>query len=124
MIESFVRSLPKDFVIGIGVTGVAVAAVDLGAPYKTILVECADATGVDAGTNIGAFVGYDKGGTLVELYETNDPGTAWAKGAIPATGTFGFAITHALGVWRVRLILSQVSTAAVTLTIRGLERGI
>ena len=124
MIESFVRSLPKDFVIGIGVTGAAVTAVDLGDPYKTILVSCADATGVDAGTDIVALVGYDKGGTLVALYEVNDPGTLWSKGAIPATGTFGFAITHAMGVQRVRLILSKVSTAAVTLTIRGLERGI
>ncbi len=123
MINSFVRSLPEDFVIGTGVTGSAVAAVDLDAPYKAILIECADATGVDAATDLTAQVGYDKGGTLVDLYEQDDPGTIWTATTIPATGTFGFVLTHAFGVWRVRLILSKVSTAPVTLTIRGLDRG-
>ena len=123
MINSFVRSLPKIFTIGSGVTGSVVTPVSFKAPYKAVLVECTNADGIDASTDLTAQVGYNEGGTMVDLYEQDDPGTIWTASTIPATGTFGFILTHAFGVWRVRFILSKVSTADVVLTIRGLDRG-
>ena len=124
MIESFVRSLPKTFEIPEDADGSAVASVNLGAPYNTILIECADAQYVPITTTIGAWISYTASTTLSALYALDDPSALWAGGNLPTSGTFGFALTNARGVWRVRLVLSNPSTGGGTdLIIRGLERG-
>ena len=126
MINSFVRSLPETFEIPENNDGSAVAAVNLGAPYNTILIECADAQYIPITTTVGAWVGYTGSAaeTLVALHALDDPSAIWAGGNLPTSGNFGFALTNARGVWRVRLILSNDSTGGGTdFTIRGLERG-
>lgn len=112
----------KTFVIASGVSGAAVAAVDLGANYTVLAVTCEDAGGIDAASTMSAQVDWDESGNLVALYEQNDPATLWSK-SVPDTGTFGFVLTHAIGVRRLRFVLSKVSTADVTIKVRGLDAG-
>ena len=122
--EGYGRSDVKEFVIGSGADGSAVAAVDLVRNYMFLLIVCEDAAGIDALTSLSAEVTYDTGDDLVPLYELNDPATLWSRGDIPESGSFAFALTHAIGAQEIRLVLDVVATAEVTFKIYGIGGGI
>ena len=112
----------QTFTIGSGADGSAVDPVDLGAAYDLIWVRCEDCSGIDASTNLSALVKHASGDTLCDLYEQDDPSTQWSAGAIPATGTMAFLLSHAAGIRYLRLVLSNVSTADVVFGIKGFHR--
>lgn len=115
------RSDKQAFSIPDGETGANVAAVDLGRNYAYVVVKCTDAQYIQAVTTLGAQIGYDADDTLVDLYEQNDPGTKWAGGNLPTSGTFGFLLVHAFGAQRVRLVLSQAASGgAVPFEVYGI----
>lgn len=116
-------SAQQTFTIPNGANGSAVTPVDLGAPYKIIVVRCEDAQYIPGATNMSADAGYAAADNMCTLYEENDPSTAWSKGALPTTGDFCFALTHSFGARRLRLILSNNSTGGDTvLYVRGYDQ--
>jgi len=119
------RSDKQAFSIPDGETGANVAAVDLGRNYAYVVVKCTDAQYIQAATTLGAQIGYDADDTLVDLYEQNDPGTKWAGGNLPTSGTFGFLLVHAFGAQRVRLVLSQAASGgAVPFEVYGIAESV
>ena len=125
MVMEHVVSVPQTFTIANGADGSAVAAVDLGASYKIILIQCTDCSNVAASTNLTALVGYTAADTLSDLYEQDDPSTQWSKGDLPTTGTLAFILTHATGARRLRLVLSNnASGGSVVFTVYGLDKGV
>lgn len=115
------RSDAATFTIPSGATGSAVAAVDLERNYMYLMVKCEDASNIAAATNLTAQVGYDDADALVDLYERDDPSTAWSKGSLPTSGSFGFALVHAVGAQRLRLVLSNAASGGdVVFTVYGI----
>jgi hypothetical protein len=119
--SGYARSDAATFVIPNTATGSAVAAIDLGRNYGFIVVKCADATGVASGT-LSAEVGYDDSDTLCTLY-TEDMAAKWASMTLPTTGSFSFVLRAALGIQRIRFILSAAADADLTLTVYGFDAG-
>jgi len=122
-LTGFGRSNAVTFTIPSGATGAAVAAADLGRGYTWHIVKCEDTTGIDAATGLTMKVGYDNDDTLCDLYATNDPATKWTKSPLPdgAGATLAFPMFDACGAQRLQLILSKVTTAAVTFKIYGFD---
>ncbi len=115
---------PKTFTIADGADGSAVTPVDLEAGCKLIAITCADCQYVTAATNITAQVGFGASDGPFALYEQDDPGIEWSKGALPTTGTLAFLLTHATGARRLRLILSNnADGGAVVFSVWGLDEG-
>ena len=115
----------QSFTIANGADGSAVDEIDLGRNYLYLMVTIEDASNIAASTNLSAQVGYGDDDDLVALYEINDPSTAWSKGSLPETGTLGFVLTHAVGVQRIRFVLSNnASGGSVVIKVRGLGGGI
>lgn len=114
----------ETFTIPNAADGSAVAAVDLGGNFKGVLIKCEDCQYIAATTTVGAKVGYTGSDTLSDLYEQDDPGTIYAGGNLPTTGTLAFVLTHAFGVRRIQLILSNnASGGPVVFKIQGLDKG-
>lgn len=114
-------SSEQTFTIASGATGSAVTAVDLGRPYREIIIRCEDCSNIQASTNIAALVGYNADDTLCDLYAEDDPGAQWSKGAIPATGTLAFVLKSARGAQYLRLVLSKAASGgSVVFKIRGM----
>ena len=98
--------------------------VNLGRPYKTILVECWVCTNIAGSTAMGANVGVDSSSTMCVLYEQDDPSTVWSQGAIPDGATaMAFALTHAFGFQMIQLDLDTNTTGEVTFYITGIDQG-
>jgi hypothetical protein len=114
---------PRDFVIPNGADGSAVDPIVLDANCRVLGIAIFDCAGVQAGTNLTAQVAFDNEAstTMCDLYEQDDPGTQWSPGAIPATGSCIFILTHTFRARRIRFILSQVSTAEVRIKVYGLD---
>jgi len=107
-----------------GTDGTGNAAVDLGANFKVIGVVCEDCQFIQAATDMNAGVAFDPNGALCDLYEQDDPSTLWDPGAIPATGTMAFILTHAFGARKIRFTLSlPASGGDVVLRIFGFHSG-
>jgi hypothetical protein len=124
MYGRFVAGDPETFTIADAADGSAVAAVDLAFNYKLVVVKCEDCQYIQASTNLTALVGYEALDTLSDLYEQDDPGTQWSKGSLPTTGTLAFVMTHAIGVRRLRLVLSNASSGGATVfKVYGLDEG-
>lgn len=84
---------------------------DLGEPgHKILSFQCRNAAGVQAATTLQVWVDFG-GGYLARLYEQDDPATVFGP-TLPTAGTFAFILTHAYGVRRVQLRLSQVTAGA------------
>jgi len=105
----FDRSDATACTIANGQTEVTVDA-DLLRNYAYLLITCADCSNIAASTSLLAKVGYDATDEFFDLYERDDPGTQWSKGDLPTTGTLAFALIHALGAQRLRLVLSQAAS--------------
>lgn len=118
--KGFGRSDRQTFTIPNGADGSAVAAVDLQRNYAFIVVSCADASAIAADTTLAAEAADDDSGALVPVYE-QDGGAPWQSGTLPTSGGFRFWLTHAFGVQRLRLILSNSTTGAVTLYVYGFD---
>lgn len=116
----------KSFVIPSGTSGSAVAPLDMGRPYFAYLVYCENTTGIAAATNITCEVATIPGQTMCSLYELNDPGTEWSKGAIEdgSSETFAFTLTHTFGARYLRFVLSNNTTENVTIKVIGLSQGV
>lgn len=114
---------PADFTIPTGQTGANVDPIVLPANSRVIGVHCINADGVAAATTMTAQIAFDNEDStaMVDLYEQDDPATQWSQGAIPATGSFAFILTHAFRARQIRFILSNVATANVILKIYGLD---
>jgi len=108
-------STPTKFVIPSGEDGSDVNLADLGGNYDLVMITCADCT---------AQVGYLEDDGPFDLYEQDDPSTQWSKGSLPTSGTLAFLLTHATGVRRIRLVLSNNATADVEFTITGCHRSV
>lgn len=120
----FGRANEQTFSIANGANGSAVAAVDLGRNYACIVVECVDADGIAAATTMRAEVGYDDNAQLYRLQKANMEGE-WVSGTLPDTAVaFSFVLTHAFMAQKIRLILSNVTTAIVNFKIYGVDPGI
>jgi hypothetical protein len=116
---------PQTFTIAAGANGSAVTAVDLGKPFKFILITCADCQYIPATTNLSAQVGYDENDGPFALYEQDDPATQWSIGSLPTNGTLAFVLTHAAGARRLRLVMSNNSNGGATaFVVRGLDGGL
>ena len=116
-------SAEQTFTIGNGADGSAVAASDLGAPYKFIQIRCEDCQYIPAVTGIVAWVDPAAAGTLCRVYELDDPATQWNVSPLPVAGTLAFVLTHSMGMRRIRLVLSANSTGGSTVfKIIGLGR--
>lgn len=118
----------QTFTIANGADGSAVDAVSIGGSpggnYKAVLITCTDCSNIAASTSLTALFDPTGNGTLVDLYEVNDPSTQWSKGDLPTSGTLGFVLTHAFGLWRLRLVLSQnASGGNVVFNIYGIDGG-
>lgn len=119
------RSDKQIFSIPDGATGANVAPVDLGRNYAYVVIKCTDAQRIQATTTLGAQVGYDADDALVDLYEQNNPGTKWASGNLPTSGTFGCLLVHAFGAQRVRLVLSKAASGgAVPFEVYGIAESV
>ena len=115
---------PQTMTIANGAAAPA-APVDLGRPCTLIIIRCADCTGIDADTGVTAQVGMAAADTLCDLYQRDAIGTLWADGeTLPATGTWHAAILDAVGIRRLQLTLSKVTTAEVVFTVYGLDSGV
>ena len=125
MRAEYIRSKTHTFSIANTKTGSLLDPVNLGRPYKTLLIECYDCDNIAAATNLTAEVGVDSGSTMGLLYEQDDPSTLWSKGALPTTAvTMAFALTHAFGMQRIRFILTNAASGGtVVLKITGIDQG-
>lgn len=111
------------FTIPNAVNGSAVTPADLGANFEAFLIVCADAGGIDATTGLTVQMSPTAAGTMYPVYTKDDPATVWTKTPLLATADpFAFVFTQAEGARRLLLVLSKVTTAAVTLTIYGMGR--
>ena len=116
-------SAEQTFTIGNGADGSAVAAADLGAPYKFIQIRCEDCQFIPVVTSLEAEVDPGAAGTLCNLYELDDPSTEWTQTDLPSAGTLAFVLTHSMGMRRIRLIMGNNSTGGSTVfKIIGLGR--
>ena len=116
-------SAEQTFTITNGNDGSAVAASDLGAPYKFIQIRCEDCQFVPAVTGVVAWVDPAAAGTLCRVYELDDPATQWSVSPLPVAGTLAFVLTQSMGMRRIRLVLSANSTGGSTVfKIIGLGR--
>ena len=120
----FGRSEDKTFVIGSGANGSAVDPVNLGRNYAFIVIKCENCTGIASSTNMRVQAGYSDEDTLCDVYETDTPGTRWNKGSLPTSGTFAMQCSHAAGAQRLRIILSNNTSGAVTFKIFGWDGGL
>ena len=87
--------------------------IDFGANFKVIGVICEDCQFIQAATDISAQIAFEPNGPLCDLYEQDDPSTEWSRGAIPATGTMAFILTHAFGVRKIRFVLSNPASGGI-----------
>ena len=107
-----------------GETGAAHAEIDLGANFKVLGVICEDCQFIAQATNLSAQIAFDPNGPLCDLYEQDDPGTAWAGGVLPTAGTLAFILTHTFGARKIRLILSNAASGgSVIFRIFGFHSG-
>jgi hypothetical protein len=107
-----------------GTDGTGNAEIDLGANFKVLGIVCEDASGIQQATDLEAEIAFDVNSMLCDLYEQDDPSTEWAAGDLPTAGHFAFILTHAFGVRKLRLILSQnASGANVVFKIYGFHSG-
>ena len=100
---------PHTFTIPTGADGSAVAAVDLGYNWDTLLITCEDCSHIPGTTTLSAQVSPDGTNALCDLYKADTPDTKWVSGNLPTSGTLAFVLTHAKGARRLRLILSKVT---------------
>lgn len=114
---------PKVFTIASGADGSAVTPVDLGHPYKVIVVTCEDCQYIPAATTLGAEVGYEGDDGPFSLFQ-EDGSAVWASGNLPTSGKVALVIGPAKGARRVRLILGNNSTGGPTVfKVRGMDQG-
>ncbi len=114
------RSDRQTFTIPSSADGSAVAAVDLDRNYGFIVITCDDASNIAADTTLSAQVAEDDSGALNPLY-MQDGNAAWNSGVLPTNGGFRFWLSHAFGVQRLRLVLSNNTSGAVTLYVYGFD---
>lgn len=123
-VGSLFSSVLATFTIPNGQDGSIVVPVNLGAQYKILCIVCENCGTIAAATNMTAQVAYDNTGSpACTLYEQDDPSTQWSQGAIPVAGTLAFALTHAFGVRRIRLILSNNVIGDTAFKIYGVHGG-
>jgi len=118
--DGFGRSDQQSFSIPNGADGSAVAAVDLARNYGFVVIACADTSNIAADTTLSAEVADDDSATLLPLH-TQDGAGVWESAVLPTSGGLRFWLSHAFGVQRLRLVLSNNSTGAVTFTIYGFD---
>jgi hypothetical protein len=118
--SGFGRSDRQTFTIPSGANGSAVAAVDLARNYSFLAVSCDDAAGIATNTTLTARVADDDTGALNPLY-MQDGAAIWQSGVLPTSGGFRFWLGHAFGAQRIRLVLSNNTSADVTLYIYGFD---
>ena len=118
--QGFGRSDRQTFTIPNGADGSAVAAVDLARNYSFVVISCDDASDIPASTLMTAEVADDDSGALNPLY-MQDGSASWVSGTLPTSGGFRFWLSHAYGVQRLRLILSNNTTGAVDFHIYGFD---
>ena len=116
----FGRSDRQTFTIPNGADGSAVAAVDLERNYSFVIISCDDASGITANTTLSAEAADDDSGALNPLY-MQDGSAAWESGTLPTSGGVRFWLSHAFGVQRLRLILSNNASSDVTFYIYGFD---
>jgi len=106
------------FAITLPIGDLATEVLDFGQKqWKVISVQCGNATPIQAATTMYADVDWGSG-DLVNLYEQDDPSTQWSS-TIPAAGKFGFIMTHAFGIKRLRLRVDKGPAADVIFKIVG-----
>lgn len=120
---TFYLSQPTTFTIPSGASGAAVTPADLYHNCKLIVISCADCSGVAASTSLTVQTGFGASDTMCTLYEQDTPSLVWTSGNLPTSGTMRFALTHAIGARRVRLILSNNTTTNTVFTIYGVDVG-
>jgi hypothetical protein len=118
--DGFGRSDQQTFTIPNGEDGSAVAAVDLARNYGFILIACADTANIAADTTLSAEVAEDDSGSLLPLHMQDGAGL-WESAVLPTSGGLRFWLSHAFGVQRLRLILSNNTTGAVSFTVYGFD---
>ena len=116
----FGRSDRQTFTIPNGADGSAVAAIDLERNYSFIVISCDDASDIAADTTLSAEVADDDSGELNPLY-MQDGSAPWTSAVLPTSGGFRFWLSHAFGIQRLRLILSNNTTGEVTLYVYGFD---
>lgn len=116
------RSDIESFVIPSGETGANVNPVDLKRNYGFIVVRCENATGIASGT-MSAQVGYASNDTLVDLY-TRDMSSKWESMTLPTSGGFAFLLESAIGIQRIKFILSANSNAQLVFNVYGFDPAI
>ena len=116
----FGRSDRQTFTIPSSADGSAVAAVDLERNYSFIVITCDDSSNIAADSTLAAEVAEDDSGALNPLY-LQDGSAVWASGILPTSGGFRFWVSHAFGVQRLRLILSNNTSGAVTFYVYGFD---
>jgi hypothetical protein len=120
----FGRSALHTLSVPSGNKGTNLSDIDLGRNYAYIVVKCPSATGIAAATALSAQVAYDDDDALCTLYEKDNPSLAWSITPLPTSGSFAFLLLHAFGAQRIKLLLSQNTTAAVTFQIYGLAESV
>lgn len=119
--SAFFMSAATIFIVPSGANGSSVTPSDLGHNYKLLIISCADCSGIPASTSLAVQTGFELADTMCNLYEQDAPDTVWASGNLPTSGTMRFALTHAIGARRIRLILSQNATSNVIFTVYGVD---
>jgi len=87
---------------------------DFGRPYFVFVIRIPDCQYISAATDMSLLTATYPGTTMCEVYETNDPSIAWAKGALPVADTLSVLITHAFGARFMQIVFSVVTGAGVT----------
>ncbi len=118
--DGYGRSDQQTFTIPNGADGSAVAAVDLARNYGFIVVGCEDTSNIAADSTLTAEVADDDSGALIPLYKQDGSGI-WELAALPTSGGLRFWLSHAFGIQRIRLILSNTTGGAVSFTIYGFD---
>ena len=92
-------------------------------PYTVFDIHCDDSGDINPLAMMSARVATNPGETVQDLYEINEPGAQWLGGPVSPNG-FHFVLEMAIGVRYLQLVLDQVVTDDVTMTVTAMDKAI